>query len=120
MSSNIEIEPGATSESVLVATESSDNFEEMSSSLDEIKNTSDISPIEELNENDNLQSEEIVDTQLLNLKDEEDQIIHRDWRSKQKHIFVLSSAGKPIYSRQEIIIIHTIYQISSGLIIFTL
>lgn len=101
MSSNIEIEPGATSESVLVATESFDNLEQMSSSLDEIKSTSAISQSEELNENDvNSQNEHIDDcSSTISNEDNEDQVINKEWTDRNKHVFVLSSAGKPIYSR---------------------
>lgn len=98
--SNIEVEPGATSESVLIATDSFANFEQMSSSLDEIKSSSAISQSEESNENDNTQNEPVDDNMSLHSKEyEEDQIINREWTDRKKHVFVLSSAGKPIYSR---------------------
>lgn len=98
MSSNIEIEPGAASESVLVATESFDNLEQMSSSLDEIKNTSAVSQSDELN--DNTQNDHTDDgLSSSSNEDSEDQVINKEWTDKKKHVFVLSSAGKPIYSR---------------------
>lgn len=100
MSTNIEVEPGASSESVLVATESFDNFEQMSSSLDEIKSTNVISQSEESNENDNSQNEQVDEnTSSLSKDEDEDQVINKEWTDRKKHIFVLSLAGKPIYSR---------------------
>lgn len=100
MSSSIEIEPGATSESVLVATESFDNLEQMSSSLEEIKNTSAISQSDESNENYNTPSEQVDEsTSSHSNEDNEDHVINKEWTDRKKHVFVLSYAGKPIYSR---------------------
>lgn len=100
MSSNTDIEPGASSESVLVVTESFDNLEQMSSSLEEIKSSTAVSQSEESSENDNVQNEHIDDgTISLSNDDNEDQAINKEWTDRKKHIFVLSHAGKPIYSR---------------------
>lgn len=101
MSSNFEVEPGAALESVLMTTDTLENFDQMSSSLDEIKcgtvaSTSDESNFINSNndyfEESTQKSENGVDT------DEEIEN-NDDWTSKKKQIFVLSSAGKPIYSR---------------------
>lgn len=100
MSSNTDIEPGASSESVLVVTESFDNLEQMSSSLEEIKSSTAVSQSEESSENDNVQNEHIDDgTISLSNDDNEDQVINKEWTDRKKHVFVLSHAGKPIYSR---------------------
>lgn len=98
--SNTEIEPGASSETVLVVTESFDNLEQMSSSLEEIKSSSAISQSEESSENDNVHNEQIDDSTIsLSNDDNEDQVINKEWTDRKKHVFVLSHAGKPIYSR---------------------
>nr|CAH7733937.1 unnamed protein product [Callosobruchus chinensis] len=99
MSDNTEIDPGAARESGLVTTDSFDNLERMSSSLDEIKSTNAISPSEDSNDNANIEQ---LDESTNYVKDstEEGEIeVSREWTSKTKHIFVLSQAGKPIYSR---------------------
>lgn len=94
-----ELEPGAASESVLVTTNSSDNLERMSSSLEEIKNKStvetSVDQLEKSNSIDNLE-----DAKFLNTSNQDDDYIRsKDWLEKKTHVFVLSSAGKPIYSR---------------------
>lgn len=99
MSSTVEVEPGATQESVLVAAEPFDNYEGMSSSLEEIKITGIISQSEESNDNENAPLDQNEDDSI-NLREEyEDQMITKDWIDRDKHIFALSFAGKPIYSR---------------------
>lgn len=97
MSSNCEVEPGAASESVFVTSESCDscdNYEQMSSSLEEIKNS--IIYNDEVDTNKETYEES---NQINVIEDNDDYVINADWLSKEKHIFVLSSAGKPIYSR---------------------
>lgn len=100
--SSVEVEPGAASESVLVTTDSCENIEQMSSSLEEIKsiNNSEInnddSQIENCN-NDNY--ENIVNKSESISNEDDDFVVGKEWISKKKHIFVLSMAGKPIYSR---------------------
>lgn len=97
--SEFEVEPGAARDSVLVASESFDNFEQMSSSLEEIKSGAAVSSGEDSNVNgSNDNHEEDLEKQEKQ-EEEEDVENSLDWTSKKKHIFVLSSAGKPIYSR---------------------
>lgn len=93
MSSNCEVEPGAASESVFITTDTSDNYEQMSSSLEEIKNSI------ICNEEDTTIKENFDDSNELDVDDNDDYAMNANWISKHKHIFVLSSAGKPIYSR---------------------
>lgn len=102
MSSACEIDPGAAPESMLVATDSCENFEHMSSSLEEIKsststNCKDENPALDNNHVDNF-DEVASNTTSVNGNDE-DIVNSNDWLSRKKHVFVLSSAGKPIYSR---------------------
>ncbi|KAI4466580.1 sand protein-related [Holotrichia oblita] len=101
MSTGCEIEPGASSESVLVVSESCDNIEQMSSSLEEIKNSNSVvssdENIENCNNIDNF--EDACSNMNLNAAQDDDYMRNKEWLSKKKHIFVLSSAGKPIYSR---------------------
>lgn len=99
MSSTCEVEPGAAPESMLVTTDSSNNLEQMTSSLEEIKN----STLEDTTQ-DNLKNsnsvESFEESNLIYSNNQDDDYIRsEDWLSKRKHIFVLSSAGKPIYSR---------------------
>lgn len=97
MSSNCEVEPGGASESIFVTTDPTDtcdNYEQMSSSLEEIKNS--IIYNEEVETNKETY-EESNQSDVVDQND--DHVINADWLSKHKHIFVLSSAGKPIYSR---------------------
>lgn len=99
MTSTCEIDPGAAPESMLVTTESCDNFEQMSSSLEEIKNS-----VNSNSENTTLDNSQGIDnddevtsnTVVGSSQEDEDD---RDWAGRKKHIFVLSFAGKPIYSR---------------------
>ncbi|XP_017773543.1 PREDICTED: vacuolar fusion protein MON1 homolog A [Nicrophorus vespilloides] len=92
-----EVNPGASVESVLVTTDSCENFEQMSSSLEEIKNYVGKSP--EVSDSstsvDNLEESNSLNA----VGSDDDYIRSKDWLEKKKHIFVLSSAGKPIYSR---------------------
>lgn len=101
MSSNCEIEPGASAESVLVVSDSCDNIEQMSSSLEEIKNSNSVvtsdENIENCNNVDNF--EDACSNMNLNAGQDDDYMRNKEWLAKKKHIFVLSSAGKPIYSR---------------------
>nr|XP_023012475.1 vacuolar fusion protein MON1 homolog A [Leptinotarsa decemlineata] len=96
---NVEVEPGAAAESVLVATDAFDNMDQMSSSLKEIKNTNSVPQGEESNDNTNNETFEDASSSIENDNSQEDHELNSDWISKEKHIFVLSMAGKPIYSR---------------------
>lgn len=99
MSSNIDVEPGAAPESVLVSTDSCENFQQMSSSLEEIKNTNALVQCDESTEstcNDNLDESTNSNEDTC---DESETENSSEWTSKKKHVFVLSLAGKPIYSR---------------------
>jgi hypothetical protein len=100
MSTNLEVEPGAASESVLVTTDSFENFDHMSSSLEEIKNLNAIAENEESNvENSNVETFDEI-TENVSVNNEEDDFIQsKEWATRKKHVFVLSLAGKPIYSR---------------------
>lgn len=109
-------EPGASTETMLVTTDSFEQFEqEMSSSLDERQmkesTTSTISEIQDgiLSDKTEPQSPEIEElTTHLNensiiddspQNSDEDYLQNAEWINQPKHVFVLSSAGKPIYSR---------------------
>lgn len=118
------IEPGASTETMLVTTDSFDEYEqEMSGSIDSDRQmkesiTSTISEIQE----DVVQDDSTTSTTAdpgeseknLSLDDAEmDDVAHRlgqsnldgdplrckAWLAQKKHIFILSQAGKPIYSR---------------------
>lgn len=41
----------------------------------------------------------LVSEESIEQQGEEDLSSNVEWRSQEKHIFILSSAGKPIYSR---------------------
>ncbi|XP_050510931.1 vacuolar fusion protein MON1 homolog A isoform X1 [Diabrotica virgifera virgifera] len=98
--STVEIEPGAAPESVLVTTDTTlDHFEQMSSSLEEIKCTNQSNHEEEHNENTNNENLDESSNDNETLTSEEDFELNKDWINKDKHVFVLSMAGKPIYSR---------------------
>ncbi|KAF7264210.1 hypothetical protein GWI33_000470, partial [Rhynchophorus ferrugineus] len=100
MTSTFEEEPGATRESVLIPTDALENFDQMSSSLDEIKSGNKTPSTEDsnlINSNDNF--EDASDIQENGSTTEYDLGNSTEWTLKKKHIFVLSSAGKPIYSR---------------------
>ncbi|KAG5860350.1 hypothetical protein JTB14_006713 [Gonioctena quinquepunctata] len=98
--SNIEIEPGAAPESVLETTDPFDNYDQMSSSLEEIKIINSISSQNE-ESNDQVNSEQFEDSTSFGGDEsiQEEPEVNREWTTKKKHIFVLSMAGKPIYSR---------------------
>lgn len=102
MSDTCEINPGSAQESILVTTDSCENFEQMSSSLEEIKNASSINFKEEQAPLDSSNADNYEDvggsTTPVNGNDE-DIVNSKDWLDRKKHVFVLSSAGKPIYSR---------------------
>ncbi|XP_060532485.1 vacuolar fusion protein MON1 homolog A [Cylas formicarius] len=94
--SNFEVEPGASTETVL-ETDGLENFDKLNSSLEEIISGNQASISEEsqiVNENYN---ENSLNTDIASDSEEEEDT--QNWVSKKKHIFVLSAAGKPIYSR---------------------
>lgn len=101
MSSNCEVEPGVSSESILVTANSFDNLDQMTSSLEEIKSSNGT----KTNENDtHLKNSNSIDNfeepSCSNSNNQDDDYLRNDdWLNKHKHVFVLSSAGKPIYSR---------------------
>ena len=103
MSGNCEVEPGAASESILVTTDSCENFEQMSSSLEEIKSSNSVQQDgndEQLVENsNNIDNYDEVTSNNIENSHDDDVVNSKDWLNKKKHIFVLSSAGKPIYCR---------------------
>nr|XP_022913918.1 vacuolar fusion protein MON1 homolog A [Onthophagus taurus] len=101
MSASCELEPGATSESVLVVSESCDNLENMTSSLEEIKNSNNsvVSNSDTIDGGNNVDNLENSCDSSNNFVQDDDYVRNKDWLSKRKHIFVLSSAGKPIYCR---------------------
>ncbi|KAF2879329.1 hypothetical protein ILUMI_26840 [Ignelater luminosus] len=102
MASNCEVEPGAAPESALVTTDSYENFQQMSSSLEEIKNSNFTSSTQDefLDNCNNIDSDLHVNCSTVSVSSQdEDYIRDEEWLGKSKHIFVLSSAGKPIYSR---------------------
>lgn len=98
--SEFEVEPGAARDSVLITSGSFDNFEQMTSSLEEIKNGN-AEAHEESNSNGATQEEQEVSAnkEENGMDRVEDVETSLDWTSKKKHIFVLSTAGKPIFSR---------------------
>lgn len=99
MTSNCEIDPGAAPESVLVTTDSCENFEQMSSSLEEIKNSVNLnSENTTLDSSQGIDNEDEVTSNTLVESSQEDED-DKNWVGRKKHIFVLSFAGKPIYSR---------------------
>ena len=121
-----ECEPGASHESMLITTDSIEEFsQEMSSSLEEtglIKNSqvSNISEIQEELKEDESDTKVIVPeitksdsfcsskssdllsastSDLLQQQDASDDYLHDDnWLHMDQHVFILSSAGKPIYA----------------------
>lgn len=100
--SDVEVEPGAARDSVLVTSESFDNFDEqMSSSLEEIKNENAVGSLEDSNlevlAGDAKEEESLKEENGVHVEDSSENSL--EWTGKKKHIFVLSTAGKPIYSR---------------------
>ncbi|CAH1186871.1 unnamed protein product [Phyllotreta striolata] len=98
--SALEVEPGAAPESGLVTTDTLDNFDEMSCSLEEIKNENDATQEEETNDNtinEQFDDNGVNDNEFVNADEEFE--LNKEWIGKSKHVFVLSMAGKPIYSR---------------------
>ncbi|XP_018328739.1 vacuolar fusion protein MON1 homolog A [Agrilus planipennis] len=91
-----DVEPGAAPESMLIISESSENLQNMSSSLDEIKKMQPDNQDENIN---NVDPDDYDDISCNTIATGDDYIKDNDWLGKSKHIFVLSSAGKPIYSR---------------------
>ncbi|EZA53641.1 vacuolar fusion protein MON1 homolog A [Ooceraea biroi] len=118
-----EIEPGASSETMLVTTDSFDEYEqEMSNSIDPDRQmkestTSTISEIQDIAQDTpptttpagprkpektlSLDDSEMEDaTQRLSQSSlDGDPLRCKTWLAQRKHIFILSQAGKPIYSR---------------------
>ncbi|KAJ8944935.1 hypothetical protein NQ318_013083 [Aromia moschata] len=101
MSSNVELEPGVTPESGLVTTDSFDNLGQMGSSLEEIKSASAVSQSQESNESNSHYDEfdESPNCMETTAKEDADLEEYKEWANKKNHVFVLSLAGKPIYSR---------------------
>lgn len=97
-----EVTPGASAESALVKTDSCENFaEQMTSSLEEIKLSNSVIT-KENNENcNNIDLDNYEDNGVSGnaVAQDDDYVRSQEWLDKKKHIFVLSSAGKPIYSR---------------------
>lgn len=99
MTSNCEIDPGAAPESVLVTTESCENFEQMSSSLEEIKNSNAVNSNAALDSQTIDNDDEVTSNSVMSVSQQDDEENSKDWVGSKKHVFVLSFAGKPIYSR---------------------
>lgn len=84
-SMNVESEPGACRESSLITT---DSFEEFNRELHHL----DPSPTTE-------DGDKLISTTLQNTASAENNLLqHSAWTNRDKHIFILSTAGKPIYS----------------------
>ncbi|KAK9873814.1 hypothetical protein WA026_002172 [Henosepilachna vigintioctopunctata] len=102
--SYLDVEPGAAGESLLLTTDTNATFDNqyMSSSLEEIKNEIEPSETEDSN-NESISNvttyEENSSPMSVDNEDHEDRIQDKKWALMDKHIFVLSLAGKPIYSR---------------------
>ncbi|KAL3288658.1 hypothetical protein HHI36_003091 [Cryptolaemus montrouzieri] len=99
----LEVEPGAAGESLLLTTDTSQPFddEQMSSSLEEIKRDGKPKETDESN-NENISNVNNYDenSSPVQTDNEENELIQdKKWALMDKHIFVLSLAGKPIYSR---------------------
>lgn len=109
-------EPGASSETMLITTDSFEKFEqEMSSSLDERQMRESTSTISEIRDDElsdpPSELEEITtqikeqsistsdDVSITNNSNDEDYLHNSEWINQPKHIFVLSLSGKPIYTR---------------------
>lgn len=97
MSSEIEIEPGAAKESFLTANDVFDGMVELSSSLDEIKGQNQSNLQDDSINNSQCETENLNSVTVNNSSD--DFSADDKWILREKHIFVLSSAGKPVYSR---------------------
>lgn len=105
MSTQCDEDVESAPESVLVTTDSCENFQKMSSSLEEIKSSNYVATTEEESlDNDNCNNS--VDDLTINCSSisvsssqDEEHMRDEEWLGKTKHVFVLSSAGKPIYSR---------------------
>uniref|UniRef100_V9ICE5 Vacuolar fusion protein MON1 homolog n=1 Tax=Apis cerana TaxID=7461 RepID=V9ICE5_APICE len=116
------IEPGASAETMLVTTDSFEEYEqEMSNSIDDRQmkesTTSTISEIQEdvqdipitptasnpqeLQKTTSLDDSELEDVthRLGQSSIDSDPLRCRTWLAQKKHVFILSQAGKPIYSR---------------------
>ncbi|CAG9761924.1 unnamed protein product [Ceutorhynchus assimilis] len=100
---DFDVEPGAARDNVLVASESFENFEQMSSSLEEIMSVNAISTAAEIEDDTTTNTQEDITHNQENGSEinekQEDVENSLDWTNKRKHIFVISTAGKPIYSR---------------------
>lgn len=111
-------EPGASTESAIVVTDSFDEYAKELSYRDNdlTENTSTINKIQskcqdiendatQINSNSveiTIQNNEHKDLPVENDSSvviSDDYLRNSEWLSKEKHIFILSSAGKPIYAR---------------------
>ncbi|XP_011306022.1 vacuolar fusion protein MON1 homolog A [Fopius arisanus] len=108
------IEPGASTETMLVTTNSFEEYEqEIRSSIDDRKKDAGASPEEDerklfnsenlmnLKRNPSLNESDLEDVtnELSQCNLDTDPLRCKKWLAQKKHIFVLSQAGKPVYSR---------------------
>ncbi|KAK0157325.1 hypothetical protein PV328_011082 [Microctonus aethiopoides] len=110
------IEPGASTETMLVTTDNIDDYESnMNSSLDDsqIKNVDNDTPVVQVISQTEIRSEHLNESVSLNTDADQKDIVDQMsqcnidvdplrcklWLAQKKHIFVLSQAGKPVYSR---------------------
>ncbi|XP_051165518.1 vacuolar fusion protein MON1 homolog A [Leptopilina boulardi] len=97
-----EIRPGASSETMLVTTENYEDYEGMTSGNknEAQSNEQSTNKIKTLEKDSKDNSCEDITQQLgQNCIETIDPLRCKVWLSRKKHIFVLSQAGKPIYSR---------------------
>ncbi|XP_045483266.1 vacuolar fusion protein MON1 homolog A [Harmonia axyridis] len=101
--SYFQVEPGAAGESLLSTTDNTEDVigEQMSSSLEEIKNDGKPQETEDCNNETlgNVSSYDDISSPVKVDNDDGEILQDQQWALKEKHIFVLSMAGKPIYSR---------------------
>ncbi|XP_015123688.1 vacuolar fusion protein MON1 homolog A [Diachasma alloeum] len=112
------IEPGASTETMLVTTDSFEEYEqEMSSSIDDRHKDTEAHPpgdkiklskgenseinLMKLKGNPSLDESDVDETtnELNQCNLDTDPLRCKKWLAQKKHIFVLSQAGKPVYSR---------------------
>ena len=74
---------------------SSENSEKTSSG----EQSSEVNSPENVNTNANTQSSQQPAPQVEQVEEELDFVHTQEWKHKHKHVFILSEAGKPIYSR---------------------
>lgn len=67
----------------------------MSISFQENQLDNNVAKFDKLNLSDNSFDEDVKNSSAL----EDDYVNSLEWKEKKKHIFILSSAGKPVYSR---------------------